>query len=514
MINDLRGSGAQKASADILVIGAGTAGLPVATKLAERHLKVICIESGQERPDLDHHPLNEVEHGRAVYAGATDGRFRGLGGTSSRWGGALIPLQEADLRGHGWPIPYEEIIAYRREVETLFGLVEGPYNADEAFDRTGDFVMRLAKWPPFANRNVANLLDQQVRSANGPAIWLNATATEFTVEGNRLRRVLARAPDGGTLEIDAREVIFAAGAIESTRLALLLDREMKGALSHRHDQLGRYFHDHLSVVVGELKVIDRRALNQYIGFRFEHGTMRNLRFELAPESRLRQTVPPIFAHIGFEDTGGAFEVVRDLYRRVQQRRLPTVAMALRLAGAAPWLTRAGWWRFFRHRLLFPDRAKLQVHVVLEQVPDPANRITLSPTSVDAYGQPRARIDWAPGHCDEANLTRAVTALEHAWASSPLAELAHFVRSPPGRAEADVSRGGGIYHPGGSTRMANSPASGVVDSDLHLFGCPNVTILATSVLPNGGGANPTMMLLMLACRAVNHLASKRQSGQLA
>jgi choline dehydrogenase-like flavoprotein len=54
-------------------------------------------------------------------------------------------------------------------------------------------------------------------------------------------------------------------------------------------------------------------------------------------------------------------------------------------------------------------------------------------------------------------------------------------------------------------MSATPAEGVVDKDLNLFGVDNVQLLATSVLPTGGGANPTMMLLLLAMRCVNQHA---------
>jgi len=45
----------------------------------------------------------------------------------------------------------------------------------------------------------------------------------------------------------------------------------------------------------------------------------------------------------------------------------------------------------------------------------------------------------------------------------------------------------------------------VDGDLRPYGLANATVLATSVLPNSGGANPTMMLMMLAFRASDRLA---------
>ena len=65
-------------------------------------------------------------------------------------------------------------------------------------------------------------------------------------------------------------------------------------------------------------------------------------------------------------------------------------------------------------------------------------------------------------------------------------------------------GSDIFHPSGTTRMAELPENGVVDSDLLVFGTNNLYVLSTSVFPNGASANPTMMLLLLALRLGDNL----------
>lgn len=507
MIRNLTQQGAVSADADVLVIGAGTVGLVIAAELAKAGLKVICLESGAEHQDADEHPLNEVVQTRSVYSGAAHGRFRCLGGSSTRWGGALIPFLEGDLKRRAWPIEHSEILSHLPAVERLFGLQAGSYETSDVLGATAsDYVARLAKWPPFAKRNVANLFAAEIASEAGPSIWLNATATDFEVENGRLISVTGRASSGSSITVRAQEIVLAAGAIETTRLLLLMDRQNGGAACAPDDQIGRYFHDHLSVAIGELKDADLRSLNRLIGFRFEAGgTMRNLRFELANESPFRETVPPHFVHIGFDkETTGGFDALRDAFRAVQRRRLPNINTLLRLVRGAPWLFKAVWWRFIEKRLLFPEGARLHVHMVIEQAPRPDNRISLSATRTDVFGQPLAEIDWSISEIDIAALRRAGDAFQKSWDQSPLSRLARFVRRPDEDAERDLSKGGGIYHPTGSTRMGDEPAKAVVDRNLNLFRIPNITVLSTSVLPNGGGANPTLMLLLLAQRSVQRL----------
>ena len=355
---------------------------------------------------------------------------------------------------------------------------------------------------------MAALLNDRIRSQAGPEIWLEATATAFTLSSDgRLDKVTAKAPNGRRLSVRARETVIAAGAIESTRLLLLADRQHGNRMFAPDDVLGRYFHDHLSSVVAVIDPSDRRALNRVAGFRFEGAGMRNLRFEPSESPEVRARVPAGFAHLGFADSaGGGFDALRAVYRRVQQRRLPSLAMLFPLLKAAPWLSRALWWRFIEHRLLYPASAPIELHMVIEQEPRADNRIFLSSDHFDAYGQPLAVIDWEVTSEDQDRLTRSTDLFLEFWSHSTLSQLGVVRRRASGEAESDLVRGGGIYHPGGSTRMGRSSGDSVLDSDLRTFRVPNISVVATSAFPTAGGANPTMMLMMAALRLADRLIS--------
>ena len=505
MIRDLAGEGNAFIDVDVLVVGAGTVGIPMAVKLSEAGLNVHCVEAGGIRQEEEAHPLNECEYGGTYYAGAAHGRFRCLGGTSTRWGGALIPFQSADLTSASWPLGTDELAPYIDAVEKMFGLPTGPYTAPAEPD--DDFVARFAKWPPFPRRNTYNLFKARLHGAGTPTVWLNANLTSLRLENSRVTGLSAVAPDGSTLEIRAREIVIAGGAIETTRLLLLADRQNGGAISAVTPTLGEGFHDHLSAVVGELDVTRQTALNERIGFSFEAGgAMRNLRFELAAKAALRETVPPCFAHVGFEEGAGTgFDVLREIYRRLQQGRPPDFRTVAKLVAHAPWLTRAIWWRFVRKRLLFPERTRLNLHMVIQQAAIPANRISLSTSRFDSFGLPVSKIEWGVSDEDVRAMALATDRFLEWWAVSDLSMLAVVRRRDTPDIAKAMREGGGIYHPGGTTRMAENPASGVVDRDLRLFAAPNLRVVSTSVFPSGGGANPTMTLLLCAMRAADQIA---------
>ena len=485
---------------EMLVIGGGTIGLPLALGLAEGTGRpVLCLESGGTSQEGDTQKLLAADQLGAAYAGAESGRFRGLGGTSAHWGGALIPFQPADMEG--WPVSWDDLRPHLGEVEAMFGLEAGPYDGPASLAAGGDMVARLAKWPPFARRNVWQLLRSRLRASPSCRIACDSHVTAIAPESDAIRVTVWRG--GRSHVLRAGRVVIAAGAIETTRLALLLDRAMGGAVSSRSPALGRTFADHLSLAVGRIAPHDRAALNRMFGFRFgPSGTMRNLRFELAPDTPHRRKVRPGFVHIGYETDGdGGFDHLRALMQAAQRGGLPDRATLSGLVRNLPWVLRAAKWRFVDKRQLFPDAAELQAHAVIEQGMDDASRITLSETGTDAFGTPLPAIDWRVTPGDVAQLHALTDLFARHWADGPLSALGSFHRYDPATLGQALVHSGGIYHPVGSTRMARSASEGVVDADLRLFAEPRIQLASTSVLPSAGGANPTMTALLLAMRLV-------------
>ena len=83
---------------DVCVVGAGAAGIYLAVELANRGLDVILLEAGN-KACTDASAIGfDAQFDADLYPGATLGRFFGLGGSTSRWGGALAPHTEHDLR--------------------------------------------------------------------------------------------------------------------------------------------------------------------------------------------------------------------------------------------------------------------------------------------------------------------------------------------------------------------------------------------------------------------------------
>jgi choline dehydrogenase-like flavoprotein len=489
---------------------------------------VILLESGGWHQHEETHPLNEVVQLGTNYRGATHGRFRCLGGTSTRWGGALIPFLPEDLEARpfldlpAWPIGFAELCRHVPEIEAIFKVDAASYDEDfvdwfgaAQFVPTGDahFLPRFAKWPSFPRRNLSNLFKRYLAADSDLQVWLNATAHRFNLENSRIVSLSARSLSGRRLTVSADAFIVCGGAIESTRLLLYHDRLHNQAIFGKESALGKYFHDHISTAAAQIRPVQIDRLNRMAGFRFAGATMHSLRFELSPAAARKEGVASAFGHISFRTKKAtAFESVRKIMHAMQGRHRIHGRDLADIFWDLPNLARMAFWRSWYHQLYWPKPADYHVHVVVEQLPYRDNCITLA-AKTDIFGVPLAAICWNVYPMERKTLGVYARLFSGFWAQHELDKIGAlewlFDLDAPIFSAQDASD---IFHPGGSTRMGLDRQSAVVDRDLKTFSIDNLWILSTSVFPSGASANPTMMLTLLALRLADHLAKLVSDGR--
>lgn len=495
----------------VVIIGAGIAGLVLAKQLADLGIPCVLLESGGLEEVENDLLYTDVDFRRRPYGGATKGRSRCLGGTSVKWGGALLPFRETDFKPRrnprlpDWPIRSSDLAPHVKTAEYLFGLDHSTYDAvlTDLLVTLPTFVAREAKWPSFKNRNVTVLFGDIAEGRGATEVWLNATVRRFDIKEGTVREVTAFGSHGQTLTVKAQQVVLCAGAIETTRLMLLLDQNTKGKVVAGRKHLGRYFQDHLSLPLARIETTNPTRLNEFFGFRFTGRVMRSLRFEQGTAGEVAG-----FVHVAPRTLGPTgFDALRDFMRSLQRRK-PDLWALLKTLRHSSYLARLVWWRFVKKRLLWPGPAEYDVHFVIEQLAYPENRIVLGARE-DQLGHPVAEIDWDISEEDAQELDRFRKAFEQFWSESGLEGQGRLIWTADAQ-EATINgvrAMEGIYHPVGTTRMAEGPDDGVVDRDLRVFGLSNLYLGATSVFPNGGSANPTMTLILLILRLAKHLEAQ-------
>jgi choline dehydrogenase-like flavoprotein len=161
------------------------------------------------------------------------------------------------------------------------------------------------------------------------------------------------------------------------------------------------------------------------------------------------------------------------------------------------LTNGGAWGDNHHRHV-RDRFGCSAHwgLVCEDLPDPENRVDLSPTMTDRCGlaAPRVtyRIDDNTRALCEWHIDKARESLVEAGAWHTEVEF----RYPPNG------------HFMGTARMGDDREHSVVDRWSMAHDVPNLGIIDGSTFVTSGGVNPTSTIAALALRAVDHLLERR------
>lgn len=498
------------AEADVCVIGAGAAGIYLATQLVQRGRTVVLIEAGP-KTGVDAATVGfDAIFGRDPYPGATAGRFFGLGGSTTRWGGALVPHSEADRREPDpFAFAWSHILGIvREEAPTVVrnlgyqGGADFDAFAEGTLGRTArDLVdsglqVQSGLYLPFRRKNLVSLLKQVKDGRAGLRVFFNAVAEDWDIQlgrhrAARIARLNVVARNGHSLQVRADRFVVCAGAIESARILL----EMQAAYSLpvlRPTALpGCYLGDHLSLPIADVEAGSRDQIARLFAPRFSRGWMRGFRFL---ETSAPPGAPRAFAHFIFDNRSPGFELAKTLLGALQQRRLPAVGAGDLIGGMGD-LGRLAYGRLVESRLFVPSGTEAHLQLDMEQLPVRENRVTLTDRQ-DDYGRRVPRIDWAISEQDIAALAASAQRLLARWpgarAGLPALRPRSIVRSDGGAIEKPYD----AYHPVGTCRMGEDEEA-VVDSNLKVWGLDNLWLASTGVLPSAGTANPTFTLFCLA-----------------
>ncbi len=169
-----------------------------------------------------------------------------------------------------------------------------------------------------------------------------------------------------------------------------------------------------------------------------------------------------------------------------------------------------------HKLNDLITRQLRIGFLVEQTPDPANRVTLSAKFTDALGLPRPEIAYDISDYTKQGIVAAFKMKNLIF--NKLGAKDFTVRAagdPTGFDEVIDGKPvqltyGGAGHIMGTYRMGDDPKTSVVDSFQRTHDHNNLYLVGSGTFPTGGTANPTLTLSALAMRTADSIAGDLKS----
>ncbi|HEY8572612.1 GMC family oxidoreductase [Phenylobacterium sp.] len=492
--------------ADLVVIGAGMAGIAIAREWAGSDRTVAFIESGGRDFDA---ATQDLCKGEAVISGPDNadrpfsdhlyqGRRRQLGGSGMIWGGKCVALDPADfakrdwISRSGWPVTRRQMQPYYDRASDLLGVphfppgetsLQEPARPELPTEGGGRIFSAPRHYSRMSAVNDPEGFDR-FRTAPFEApnitVWLHANVTEIKLaqDGRAIERLDIACLNGRRHAARGRAYVLAAGGIENARLLLASNGAEKAGVGNRADLVGRFFQGHMTYGVTDAQqglmsgvyVTRARDLSLYTS-----GFDNKSHCVLAPT-------------LAAQRQGRLGNATFTLGRIAPNQRPPVrpevsaiSAVASGVDGAAP-----------------AEGEQLYGFFMSEHFPNPDSRITLG-SGADALGMPRIRLAWRYTAAEWRSLEGQVAAFARELATAGVGRVCFPMERPQFVALANASR-----HHMGTTRMHADPAEGVVDANSRVHGVSNLYVAGSSVFPTSGIGNPTLTLLAMTMRLSDHL----------
>ena len=460
--------------ADVCIIGAGAAGITIATELKDSGMRIVLLESGGFQYEDETQSLYEGESTGLPYYSLTSCRLRYFGGTTGHWSGFCAPLERMDFRkrdwipNSGWPISYEDLEPWYQRAAAICQLRPMPQlqhyweeQIDASAPRTTHYrrlvttkIIRLSPPTRFGTQ-----YRDEVLSAHDIRLltYANVTNLQTNESGSHVEAIEVKTLNGRTLRVRAKTCVLACGALENARVLLFSRDANPAGVANQYDIVGRYFQEHPHVLTSSV-------------------VFQDANYTRLMQDRQRHFLPLL-------------SITPEAQREYQITNYSSIIM--------------------RTTEEKPDeksdiaRGVWNLAARIEQVPNPDSRVMLSDGRKDVLGQPEIRLQWNLTHLEKKTIRVAEQLIATEFGRSQFGRL----RMPdwlsdPGNGWSDALFG--APHHMGTTRMSRAPQTGVVDSNCKAYGLDNLYIAGASVFPTGGSSNPTLTIVAIAARLASHL----------
>ena len=492
---------------DICIVGAGVAGISMALQFIDSPYKVILLEGGGFEYDEKVQELYEGNLTGRPYFPLMSSRLHYFGGTSGHWGGMCSTFDDIDftvrdwVEHSGWPIKKEDIAAYYPRSQNILDL--GPYEYDtEYWEKKNPLFIPLPldkksmwskMWQFSPPTRFGKKYKEEIVKAKNIYLYTYANVTDINALENlsSVNKLTVKNYANRQHTVKAKKYVLACNALQNARLLLASNKQSKNGLGNNNDLVGRFFMEHIEIKSGELYLNNASPLTLY---------QRNAEAsaEVAISAEKQKELKVLNGTISLTPIERSKEKLSNIVLWSQNDPRKNLQTYVK------YKTNERSIKGILHKIMYADYYKVfALYTRIEQAPNPSSRLTLN-SDLDSLGVPRADLKWTISSIDKKTVREINKLLGQQVGKAGIGriKIEDFLIDEADDTMPSYTSGG--WHHLGTTRMSDSPTTGVVDKNCKVFGIDNLYIAGSSCYPTAGAVNPTLTIVAISLRLADHL----------
>ena len=511
----------------VVIVGSGAGGGTLANELAQKGIKVVCLEAGS-RVETEDFINNEWESFSQIawldkrttsgswrvakdFAGLPAWIVKSVGGSTTHWAGASLRFQEHEwqaattygaLAGANlldWPIGHAEMAPWYDMAEKKMGTT-GTNGIPRLPGNNNYKVLEAgAKKLGYKEVHTGNMsINSEPRDGRGSCQQIGF-CFQGCKSGAKWSTLVAELPKGeatGNLEVRPNSHVLKIEHDDTGKVTGVVYADKEGV---QHQQKAR-----VVCVAGNTIESPRLLLNSASskypdGLANSSGQVGKNYMRHVTGSVYASFEKPVYMYRGTTMAG----IIRDEARNDGSRGFiagyEMETLSLGLPFMAAFLNPGGWGRDFTAAMDTYDHMA-GMWIVGEDMPQETNRVTLHATEKDQHGMPVPNV-----HFDDH--PNDVAMREHAYkqgfAVYEAAGATKSHRTPPYPSTHNL----------GTNRMSEKAKDGVVNKQGQTHDIANLFVSDGSQFTTGAAENPTLTIVALACRQAAFIADQMSKNTI-
>lgn len=450
---------------DVIIIGAGAAGITIANKLANTQKKIALIEGGGlEYSQISQESYKGFNTGDKYFE-LDKARLRYFGGSTNHWEGQCRSFEKIDFNReylgtkYNWPVTLDEIKIYNNEACSILE-IPSYFNDVNIDDEVKQIEFHFSPPVRFKDKYL-----EKLKNSKNVDIYLNSSIVDFIGDSNVVKSAKFKSFSNNEIILSGKKFILAMGGIENCRFLLWILKKYNNKFFDSNLPIGKYWMEHPIFTLGRALINTSKVPGKY--------------YSISENNQKLSKILNCGFRIKHLDESASNQLIRNL------------------ACFAPSLSKS-YEKLMKKKLI----CGVEFRAAWEQEPNYNNSITLS-KNTDFFEMPRPVLNWKKTELDRNTIKKSIFLFNN-WLlnnNKGRIQLDDWILNNKSYPENDELAG---YHHMGGTRMHTSKKFGVVDSNCKIYGSKNIYVAGSSIFTTGGHNNPTLPIVQFALRLSNYL----------